>query len=97
MMALVVVSIVTVCPLMGCQGDTAVLSKSCCDRTTAQSCPYSLIENGKTAPVAFPLSIVGFQRILSGLPIPDSHAFSDTSGRSPNSTRLYLRIRVLLI
>src|SRR5258708_20297261 len=102
-MALVLLSILTVCPLMACG---PVLDSDCCHRsqpsptscpkTTLQECPYSLLEKGKTATAIVHVLSAALEPVSPD--VSDSSAYTIHSTNTfPTSNRLYLRIRVLLI
>jgi hypothetical protein len=100
-LALVLLSILTVCPLMAC-GPT--LDSSCCHpspascpKTTLQECPYSLLEKGKTATAMAHVLSVALQPVSSDAGVSAAYSFIQSKNRVPSSNGLYLRIRVLLI
>jgi len=103
-MALVLLSILTVCPLMACG---PALDSDCCHRsqpsptscpkTTLQECPYSLLDKGKTATAMVHALSVALEPVPLDVSVSDPSSFIRNKNRVPSSNGLYLRIRVLLI
>ena len=102
-MVWVLLSILTVCPLMACG---PALDSDCCHRsqpsptcpkTTLQECPYSLLEKGKTAAAVTQVLSVALDPVSPDVSVSDDYSFIQTTNRVPSSNGLYLRIRVLLI
>jgi len=103
-MALVLLSILTVCPLMAC--GPALDSDCChrsqpsptsCPRNTVQACPYLLLENGKTVTAAAHIPNATHDSVSPEFAVSDTYTFIGSDSRIPSSHGLYLRIRVLLI
>jgi hypothetical protein len=100
-MAMLLLSIVTLCPVLACP--LTASAKSCCHRSespacpvTIQACPYLLVDKGQTAPVvAIPLS--ASEVASSHLPLFHGRSFVRIENRLPDLSGLHLRIRVLLI
>ncbi len=103
-LALALLSILTVCPLMACGfmldsrccHDSQSLPLSC-PKATLQDCPYTLLEKGKTATAMAQVSSVALEPVSSTASDSHAHSFIQHKNRVPNSNGLYLRIRVLLI
>jgi len=100
-MALMLLSILTVCPLMACG---PVLDSRCCHpsptscpETRVQKCPYLLLENGKTTTVAAHILNAALDPVSPEAGVSDADTFIGNDSRIPSSYGLYLRIRVLLI
>jgi hypothetical protein len=102
-MAMLLLSIITLCPVMACPLTPA--TKTCCHRPgtqtppcpqTIQKCPYLLLDKGETAAAAILLALA-LQPASPDLPVLDVRSFTGTENRLPDSSDLYLRIRVLLI
>ena len=109
MMALILVSAVTNCPAIACpiranSGPT----KSCCHepkpqqptscpRTTIQNCPYLILEKITAATATPVVASVSFHPISPELPALNRRSLSGAEDRLPDSSGLFLRIRVLLI
>jgi hypothetical protein len=102
-MALVLLGILTVCPLMACG---LMLDNRCCHdsqspptscpKTTLQECPYSLLEKGKTATAMAHVLSAALEQVSHAVSVPDAYSFIPSTNRVPSSNGLY-RIRVLLI
>lgn len=94
-MALTVVSILTLCPLILCQP----LAASCCHHQPSQSvpCPYTILEKSKANPTAHYTVAMHF---LPASPAPCAAQHVSTvqnESRLLNAAGLFLRNRVLLI
>jgi hypothetical protein len=108
-MALVLVSILAVCPLMACPltAGSGEVGKPCCHksqtqpascpRTTVQDCPYFILENSKTAKTASQTFVIGLPPVSPEVSVSDGFSILPAKTRLPNSAGLFLRIRVLLI
>src|SRR5258708_13732379 len=99
-LALVLLRILTACPLMACG---PALDSDCCHRsqpsptscpkTTLQECPYSLLEKGKTATAMVHVLSAALEPVSPDA--SDSNAYSiHTKTRLPTSKRLSLPIPV---
>jgi len=99
LMALVLLSILTVCPLMACgpAPDIRCCNDSSCPKTTVQECPYVLLEKGKTATATAHLLNATHGPVSPGLNALGAYTPIGSESRIPSSHGLYLRIRVLLI
>ena len=109
-MALMLVSIATICPAVACPLGTSsgTQSGSCCHepkpeqptscpRTTIQNCPLLNVEK-ITAATATPDALpVSFHPVSSELPILNRRSLLGIEDRLPDSSGLFLRIRVLLV
>lgn len=102
-MAMLLLSIITLCPVMACPLTPA--TKACCHRPgtqtppcpqTIQKCPYLLLDKGKTAAAAILLA-VALHAASPNRTVLDARSFTPTENRLPDSSDIYLRIRVLLI
>jgi hypothetical protein len=98
-MVLVLLSILTVCPLAAseqcCKGSHG--APTSCPNTSLQHCPYLLLEKGKTA--AATVTAMNAQEATTSpdFIVSDSYPVLENESRVPSSQGLYLRIRVLLI
>ncbi len=64
---------------------------------SAQDCPYFILDRGKVTQVIADISPVNPGLISVDLPAPNPFSITPTKARLPDSTGLYLRVRVLLI
>src|SRR5712691_3233355 len=109
MMALMLVSIATICPAIACPiRANSSTGKSCCHeqksqrptsfpRTTIQNCPYLSLEKS-TPPTSTPDSFsVSFNTPSPQVPVLDRLSSWEIEDRLPNSAGLFLRIRVLRV
>ena len=109
MMALMLLSIVAVCPLMACPitagssgGGESCCHKSqhpptSCPRTTVRDCPYFVLENGKTPKPALPIFAFVFLPASTDIAVSSHLSILPAESRLPNSAGLFLRIRVLRV
>jgi len=106
-MVLVLLGAVTFCSLIACPL-AAAASDSCCHKPqsssgppchskTLQDCPYLLLENGKTAPIATYAVTAHTQPVTPELTLQDGHSIVPAGFRLTDSAGLFLRNRVLLI
>ena len=107
--AFLLLAVVTVCPLLACplKTDSRFASKSCCHKSqcrpapcpqpAAQNCPYLTLERGKTTPVNAQILAGEFMKTDRESQVPDRFSPVQVLGRTTDSTRLFLRNRVLLI
>ncbi len=108
-MAVMLVSIATVCPAIACPlGQVSgTQSRSCCHqpqpqptscpRTTIQSCPYLSLEKSTAATTTPDAVSVSLTPVSPELPVLNRLSPFGIEDRLPNSAGLFLRIRVLLI
>lgn len=103
--ALLLVSLVTVCPLLSCAGNDPDLSHACCHKhssgtpcapqTKVQHCVYSLLDRSTPAPAA--MAAVA-PAVISTPGIPETTGRTLTGIERPADSRgLHLRIHVLRI
>ena len=110
MMVLALVSIATICPADACPLGTSspAQSKSCCHepksqqptscpRTTTQNCPFLNIEKITPATGTPDALSASFYSVAPQLPVSNPIRSSEIEDRLPDSSGLFLRIRVLLI
>src|SRR5438067_892681 len=109
MLALMLLSIVAVCPLMACSiaGGSDGGGESCCHksqhppascpRTTVRDCPYFVLENGKTPDAASALFTICFHPILTDIAVSSHVSILPGESRLPNSAGLFLGIRVMRV
>jgi hypothetical protein len=104
LVAIVLLSLVAICPLPACA--MALAQHGCCHKSqaqphcpmpTLQDCPYFILEKGKTAPTIANFVPVLCRQPASDLWAPNSFSTIRTEARLPDSAGLYLRVRVLLI
>src|SRR6266478_8456650 len=108
-MAVMLLSIATVCPAIACPlGQVSgTQSRSCCHqpqpqptscpRTTIQSCPYLSLEKSTAATTTPDAVSVSLNPVSPELPIVNRLSSFGIEDRLPDSSGLFLRIRVLLI
>ena len=108
-LALMLVSIATVCPAVACPlGQvSSTQSRSCCHqpqpqptscpRTTIQNCPYLSLEKSTAATTTPDAVSVSLTPVSPELPVWNRLSSFGIEDRLPNSAGLFLRIRVLLI
>jgi hypothetical protein len=108
-LAVLLLGVITVCPLLACplKTDSAATNKSCCHKSHStpapcpppaiQNCPYMALERGKAAPVMAQILTAALIEKSGETFVPDHVSFVQTSNPIQDSTRLFLRIRVLLI
>src|SRR5438046_81197 len=96
LMAVLLLGVITVCPLLACpiKADSCHKSHSPCQ---VQNCPYFTLERGKTAPATIQTSTVALLAVSPEAQLPHRSSLLQPQGRIPDSTRLFLRVRVLLI
>jgi hypothetical protein len=108
MMALMLVSIATICPAVVCPIKANSTSKSCCHeprpqqptscpRTTIQNCPYLSLEKSTAVTATPDVLPVSFPSVSPELPALNRLSSSEIEDRLSDSSGLFLRIRVLLI
>jgi len=109
MMALMLLSIVAVCPLMACPitagsdgGGESCCRKSqhpptSCPRTTVRDCPYFILENGKTPNTASPIFTFIFHPTTTDTAVSLNVSILPAESRLPNSAGLFLRIREMRV
>ena len=109
MMALMLLTIVAICPLMACPitagsdgGGESCCRKSqhppiSCPRTTVRDCPYFVLENGKTPNTASPIFTFIFHPTSTDSAVSPHLSIPPAESRLPNSAGLFLRIRVLRV
>ena len=99
LMALVLLSILTVCPLMACGPvpDNRCCHDSSCPKTAVQECPYVLLGKGKTATATAHLLNATLDPVSPGLNALGAYTPIGIESRISSSHGLYLHIRVLLI
>ena len=109
MMALMLVSIATICPAIACPIKVnSSTSKSCCHepkpqqptscpRPTIQNCPYLILEKSTPPTTTFDALPVSLLPVSFKLPALNRLRSFGTEDRLPDSSGLFLRIRVLLI
>jgi hypothetical protein len=106
MMALVLLSIITVCPLIACPlvDGSGAASKGCCHKQqpaprpcTLQVCPYAILESGKTVAMIAQTLTVGLLPISPEAPTSGPFSSIQVANRIPDSAGLFLRNHVLLI
>jgi hypothetical protein len=109
MMALMLLSIVAVCPLMACpiaagsdSGGASCCRKSqhppaSCPRTTVRDCPYLVLENSKTPDTALPILAFILHPISTDIVVSSYFSILPAESRLPNSAGLLLRIRVMRV
>jgi hypothetical protein len=104
LVAIVLLSLLAICPLPACA--MALAQHGCCHKSqaqphcsmpTLQDCPYFILEKGKTAPTVASYAPALCRQTGSDLHAPDSFSAIRTEARLPDSAGLYLRVRVLLI
>ena len=108
-MALMLLSIVAVCPLMACAvtvGSHAGGESCChksqqrptpCPRNTVPDCPYLVLENGKTPEAVAPVATFVVHPTSADIAVPSSVSVQPVDRGLPESTGLFLRIRVLRV
>ena len=109
MMALMLLSIVAVCPLMACPitagpdgGSESCCHKSqhppaSCPRTTVRDCPYLVLENSKTPETAPPIAAFIFHPISTDIAVSSCFSILPAESRLPNAAGLFLLIRVMRV
>jgi hypothetical protein len=109
MMALMLLSIVAVCPLMACAiavgsdgGDESCCHKSqqapaSCPRTTVRDCPYVVLENAKTPGAGSPVVAFTFLPAATDIAVSPHCSILSAESRLPNSAGLFLRICVMRV
>jgi hypothetical protein len=104
LVAIVLLSLVAICPLPACT--MALAQHGCCHKSqaqphcpmpTLQDCPYFILEKSKTAPTIANFVPVLCRQLASDLWAPNSFSTIRTEATVPDSAGLYLRVRVLLI
>jgi hypothetical protein len=109
LMALMLLSIVAVCPLMACSiavgpdaGGDSCCHKSqqppaSCPRTTVRDCPYFVLENAKTPKPAPAIFAFIFHPTSTDIAVSSHFSILPAENRLPNSAGLFLRIRVMRV
>jgi hypothetical protein len=106
-MVLLLLSAVAFCSLIACPLAAAANDSCChkpqshsgppCHSKAVQHCPYLVLENGKTTPIATYAVSVHIQPVTPAFNLRDTHPIVRTEFRLPDSEGLFLRNRVLLI
>jgi hypothetical protein len=103
-MAMLLFSILALCPVMACPLTPA--TKSCCHKAqtefpsyppTIQACPYLLLDKGQTVTASVILATIALPPVSPNRTVVRASAISGNEIRLPDSSGLYLRLRVLLI
>ena len=109
MMALMLLSIVAVCPMMACSiamgpdaGGDSCCHKSqqppaSCPRTTVRDCPYFVLENAKTPKPAPAIIAFTFYPVSTDIAVSSHFSILPAENRLPNSAGLFLRIGVMRV
>jgi len=105
-MVLALLGAVTFCSLIACPL-AAAASDSCCHKPQSPSgpchskavedCPYLVLENGKTTPIATYAVAAPIQPVTPELTLPDGRSIVHAEFRITDSAGLFLRNCVLLI
>jgi hypothetical protein len=108
MMTLLLLSVITVCPLLACpmMAGAPAGSHSTCHKSPhhsepcapkAQNCPYTILAASKTKPVAADALAVTFIQVVPPLPLPAGFSGVTWEGRLIDAEGIFLRNRVILI